>query len=360
MTRDVKGIGDKIQALVDSVNGAINEIKTRTAYDPKTKTAASLQGDASVRRASQDLIRALTDGVAQSSLGSPGLVGVSVDRYGMATFDRTKFTDAYNANPSAVERMFTQGATTTGPVSFVSAGAGAQAGNRVVVVTQAATQASVVGMVGAFPLTVPATIRVKIGSTEVVYPVNSGDTEDATRTGLQAALTTAGARMTVTSSGGGLKITADNYGSSSSFSVDWGAGTYTGVPGADVAGTIGGSAATGSGRQLSVPSTDGTLSGLSVLLTDDSTGSVGSVNYEPGLAQRLSSAVASATDVKSGYVTSGVNNKQTTITDISKSIDSYNLRLTVREQRLRQQYAKLEVTLSSLKSQGSALTSMGG
>ena len=64
--------------------------------------------------------------------------------------------------------------------------------------------------------------------------------------------------------------------------------------------------------------------------------------------------------MKSGYVTSGVNNKQTTITDISKSIDSYNLRLTVREQRLRQQYAKLEVTLSSLKSQGSALTSMGG
>ena len=44
-----------------------------------------------------------------------------------------------------------------------------EAGNRAVVVTVAASQATQVGMAGNFPLTVPATIRIKMGGTEIVF-----------------------------------------------------------------------------------------------------------------------------------------------------------------------------------------------
>lgn len=354
---DAAGLAGKVKALVDAVNSALSEIKTRTAYDPNSKTSASLAGDAAARRATQALTRALSDAISQSTLGSPGLAGVSVDRYGKATFDADKFTAAYNANPAAVERLFVQGATTTGSVEFLSAGSRALPGPRDVVVTLAATQANQVGMVGIFPLTVPATIRIKMGTTEIVYPASPPDSAADTVAGLQSAITDAGLSLSVTESGGGIKVSAAGYGSGGNFEVDFGSGSYTAATGVDAAGTIDGITATGVGRQLSIPATDGTLSGLSVLLTSDSTGPVGSVNYEPGLAQRLSSAIVAATDSSNGYLVQAEAGRQSKIDLLTNSIDSYNTRLEAREKRLRTEFANLEVVLNRLQTQSSMLAS---
>ena len=357
VSADASGLAGKVKALVDAVNGALSEIKTRTAYDPASKKGASLAGDSTARRATQALTRALSDAVGQSALGSPGLAGVSIDRNGTATFDQDKFLAAYAKDPAAVERLFVQGGTTTGSLQFVSAGSRALAGARNVVVTQAATQANQVGMVGIFPLTVPATIRVKMGSTEIVYPASPPATQTDTVSGLQAAINNAGLALTVSASGTGVKITSNNYGSGVAFDADWGSGSYSTAAGTDAAGTIDGITATGVGRQLSVPGSDGTLSGLSVLLTSDATGAVGSVNYEPGLAQRISSAVVAATDSSNGYLNDAESGKQSRIDTLTTSIADYNTRLTSREKRLRTQFANLEVVLNKLKSQGSMLAS---
>ena len=354
---DAEGLSTKVKALVDAVNGALSEIKSRTAYDPASKRAASLAGDAIARTATQALTRALSDAVSQSALGSPGLAGVSIDKDGKATFDAAKFKAAYETNPAAVERMFVQGATTTGGVQFLSAGARAIGGARSVVVTLAATQATQVGMAGAFPLTVPATIRIKMGTTEIVYPATPPGTQSDAVSGLQSAIDAAGLNLTASINGTGIQVKSNNYGSAAGFDIDWGTGSYTTATGVDAQGTIDGVTATGVGRQLSIPSTDGLLSGLSVLLTTDSTGAVGTVNYEPGLAQRLSSAIVAATDATSGYLTNAESGRQSRIDLLTTSIDSYNVRLTSREARLRAQFAKLEVTLNSLKQQSSSLSS---
>jgi flagellar hook-associated protein 2 len=354
---DSSALSDKVKTLVDAVNAALTEIKSRTAYDPSSKSAASLAGDAVARQATQALTRALSDAVSQSALGSPGLAGVSIDRNGAATFDADKFKAAYANDPAAVERLFVQGATTTGSVQFLSAGSRAVAGTRQVVVTLAATQATQVGMAGAFPLTVPATIRIKMGGTEIVYPASPPNSQAQTASGLQQAIDNAGLPLTVTQSGTGLKVTANNYGSGAAFDVDWGSGSYAHAAGTDAAGTIDGVAAVGVGRQLSIPSTDGPLSGLSVLLTDDTIGAVGSISYEPGLAQRISSAVVAATDSSNGYLMNAETGKQSGIDLLTNSIDSYNIRLTAREARLKSQFAALEVTLNSLKNQSSSLAS---
>lgn len=358
VSTDANALATKVQALVDSVNGALTEIKTRTAYDPGSNKAASLAGDSTARRAAQALTRALTDAVGQSALGAPGLAGVSIDRYGAAQFDKAKFLDAFAKDPGAVERLFVQGATTTGDLQFVSAGDRTQAGARDVVVTTAATRADQVGMIGLFPLTVPATIHIRVGSTEVVYSATPPNDAAQTASGLQAAIDNAGLPLTVASDGGGLRVTSKNYGSGATFDADWGTGSYTTSTGTDAVGTIGGVAAKGVGRQLSVSGNDGTLSGMSVLLTSDATGTVGNVNYEPGLAQRISSAVTLATD--SGYLTDATAGKQSRIDLLSKSIDDYNIRLTARESRLRAEFANLEVMLNKLQSQGTMLTSQLG
>ncbi|MFN8051665.1 MAG: flagellar filament capping protein FliD [Acidimicrobiales bacterium] len=354
---DVGTLSDKVKSLVDALNSALSEIKTRTAYDPKSNTAASLAGDATARRATQELTRAVSDVIKQSSLGSPGLAGVSLDRNGNVTFDSAKFASAYASDPAAVQRLFVQGATTTGAVQFTSAGDRAQPGARSVVVTAPATKANNIGMVGAFPLTIPATIRIKIGTTEVVYSAGAGQTDAQTASGLQAAIDSAGLAVKVTASGGGLTAESVNYGSGATFGVDWGSGSYTTVAGTDAAGTIDGVAATGQGRQLTIPATNGQLSGLSVQLTSDATGAVGTVNYEPGLAQRISTVIAAATDSSTGYLMSAEAGKQSGIDLLTTSIDNYNVRLTATQARLKLQYAKLEVTLSTLKQTSTSLSS---
>lgn len=356
VANDVDGLATKVQDLVDAVNAAVSEIKTRTAYDPSSRNAASLAGDSTARQAVQALTRALTDAVQQSPLGSPALAGVSIDRYGAATFDAAKFKAAYAADPAAVERLFVQGGTTTGDVQFVSAGSRAVGGTRNVVVTLAATQATEVGMAGAFPLTVPATIRIKMGSTEIVYPTGPPADQTAVAAGLQAAIDAQGLALTVVVDSGGVRVSSNGYGTAAGFEVDWGTGSYHAVSGTDAEGTIDGVTAVGVGRQLSIPGTDGPLSGLSVLLTSDATGAVGTVDYEPGLAQRLSSAIVAATDSATGYLTAASNGRQSRIDLLTASIDSYNLRLEKREARMRAEFARLEVTLNSLQQQGSNIS----
>jgi flagellar hook-associated protein 2 len=105
--RDPEALATKVQALVTAVNNALANVKSATAYDPTTKRASVLTGDASARRVSQELLRGLMDGVSASPLGSPGLAGVTLKKDGTISFDRAKFLAAYEDDPAAVEALFT-------------------------------------------------------------------------------------------------------------------------------------------------------------------------------------------------------------------------------------------------------------
>jgi flagellar hook-associated protein 2 len=106
---DPDALATKVQALVAAVNNALANVKATTAYDPTTKRASVLTGDPSARRVSQELGRALMDGVPASPLGSPGLAGVTLKKDGTISFDRTKFLSAYEDDPAAVEALFACG-----------------------------------------------------------------------------------------------------------------------------------------------------------------------------------------------------------------------------------------------------------
>jgi flagellar hook-associated protein 2 len=361
VSENVTALSDAVKSLVEAANAALSEISLRTAYDAKNKMGATLNGDAAVRRAAQEITRAIIDVVGTSGVGSAGLAGVKLERTGKFTFDAAAFNTAYTKDPAGVRNLFAQsGSGSVGDVTFVSAGNRARSGTYAVNVTTAAEQATTTGLTGGWPLGAATTVGIKVGSTEVTYEIGAGESAADAVLGLQAAVDAAGLRIDITESGGGLAVTTRDWGAAAKFDVAWDGVSYSSHAGVDVAGTIDGIAAVGAGQQLQVPVTDGRLGGLAVKVTGTTTGALGTVTYGAGIAQRLASAVTRSNDLVDGYLTSAEKGKQTKIDTLTTSIADYDRRLDAREARLRTYWATLEVSLGKLKDQSSWLASQIG
>ena len=352
---DAGGLADKVSALADAVNATLSEIAARTAYDPTSKQAASLTGDSAVRRLAQALNRAVVSTVSQSALSAPGLAGVSTDRYGKITFDRTKFLDAYQKDPAAVRRLFVQGATATGGVSFVGATNDTQAGTATVSVISLATSGSIDGTPAAWSAGVTTPIVVRRGGNSVSVDISAATTVEDARTALASALDGAAFGVDVTVVGGQLRLTSASPGSASSFEVAWDGTSFNAAPGTDVVGEINGVLAAGAGRNLLAASTTPGVPGLTIQTDGVTTGPAGTIEYQPGLAQRLGQVLADATASSNGYLSAAEANRQKRIDDLGSSIDAFDRRLTQHEASLKKQYAALEVALSKFKNQGNWL-----
>ncbi|HEX7095206.1 MAG TPA: flagellar filament capping protein FliD, partial [Acidimicrobiales bacterium] len=106
VVKDPEAIATKVQALVDAINDALARVRTATRYDAATNTVSVLTGDPTARRVGMALTRALLDEVGTSSLGAPGLAGISIDKHGTVTFDKARFLEAYEDDPDAVRALF--------------------------------------------------------------------------------------------------------------------------------------------------------------------------------------------------------------------------------------------------------------
>lgn len=356
-SRDVNAIADKVKAIVDEANKVKKAIDAATAYDVETRKASPLTGDSVSRRILSELNRALSDAVPWATPGSPGLAGVSVDKTGQYTFDSAKFTTAFNADPEGMTKLFVQGGTATdSQVTFVSAGDRARAGTYAVVVTTAAAQATDTGLEGSWPIGSPPTVRVRVGTKEVSYAVQGGDLQTDVADGLNAAFAAGGLALEASVSGSGVKINSTAYGSSAKFDVAWDGSTWETSSGVDVAGTIDGVTATGAGQQLSIAFDHATLGGLALNITATAPGALGNFTYQPGVAQRVSTALLDATDSVTGYLTSSENSLKSRVKFIETQVESMERRLTAFEARLRRQFAALESTLGQLQAQSNWLS----
>ncbi|HET9728041.1 MAG TPA: flagellar filament capping protein FliD [Acidimicrobiia bacterium] len=357
VARDENALADKVQAMVDAANNAKKDIDGLTSYDPNTKTASVLTGDTTTTRLMTSLTNAFINVVSSANPKSPGLAGVSVDKSGNFTFDRSKFLSAYEADPAGVQKLFAQGGTAeSSDVTFVSAGDGAVAGSYDVNITQVALQATNTGLTDWPPVGSP-TVQVRVGSTVVSYAVGGGDTRADVAAGLNAAFASNGLALQATDTGSGVKISTIDYGHTAKFDVDWGDGNgYTSNTGQDVAGTINGIAATGSGQQLLVPFSDKTIGGLALKITATNAGDLGNFTYDPGIAARTQTATVGATDLITGYITSTENELKARIKFVNDEVASMEQRVNAYETMVRQQFAQLEATIGTLKTQSDWLS----
>lgn len=378
---DVTGEATRVQSLVTAANKALADIQHYAGYTTATKTGGPLMGNAVITDLRQQILSLFAAGNGTSNLGTLASAGVSLNKTGTLSFTREKFTTAFNANPSQVIDLFSQGGTyspsalgAAGDVSFSFAGTQTVAGTYAVVVSHSATQAADRGQTLVTKAVGTAeTLSVTMGGATATYSTTAGESLSTVAQGLNSAF--AGSKLGLTAqvvtagaTGAHLEIVSDAYGSAASFTVSstasgagtTGLGNTTGFTGTNVAGTIGGVAATGDGQVLSVPDGTGGPAGLGVVVTASgitTTTTLGTLDYRPGVAQSLASAMNVATNAQSGSITAAVKALTAQATGLNNQISMYQRLESEQRTTLQREFTTMETNLAKLQNEGSMLSS---
>jgi flagellar hook-associated protein 2 len=371
---DASAATTAVQNVVDDANAVLSDIQTDAGYNASTKTGGPLMGSAVLETVTNEIQSIFASVSGSSTLGNALNLGITLNN-GQIQFNKSTFQTAYAANPAQVADMFTQDGTFapsssayTGEVSLSFAGDTTQAGSYDVQISQSAAQATDTGAVlSSGSVSAAEQLTVSMGSQSAQYSTSNGQSLTDVAAGLNAAFATAGMSLSAQVVNGGqqLVLSSDDYGSQSTFTVastnsttgSTGlAGTFTGT---DVAGTINGVTATGQGQFLSAPLSDPTLAGMSLQVTTPGISTLtdlGSLTYQPGIAQSLTSLASTMSDPTKGEITKTVQNLQSQSTGLNSQIAFYANIVSQEQKMLLNQYATLEETIGTLKNQGSALT----
>jgi len=373
VVRDTAAISNSISGFVKAYNDLSSTLTTVSAYNPATKTGALLQGDSTVRSLQSQLRAALTTTITGTSgaLTTLSQVGVSFQKDGSLALDSTKLNNAISNNFNDIAGLFAAvGNATDSLVSFNSASSVTKPGNYAVNISQLATRGTAVGSAAANTTITAATndtlsytingVSTSVTLTAATYTAQSLAAELQSKINSASGLSTAGISVAVTQSAGVLSVTAANYGSGSSVAITGGNGALDlmgGAPiqtaGINVAGSIGGITATGSGQTLIA--TSGDPQDLSISINGGVLGARGMLNYSQGYAYSLnkwSTSILAGDGTLVGR-TNGINKS---ITDISIRRTTLQARLVGIEQRYRMQYSALDAMLTSMNQTSTYLT----
>jgi flagellar hook-associated protein 2 len=386
---DGSSVADDVQSLVSAANQLLSTISTDTAYNTQTKTAGPLNGDPSLNGLAQQVLAAVGEAVGTSAAGSDGTAGESaglaITSQGTVTFDQAAFETAYAKNPSAVQAMFTEGGTFAaalpgyaGQVSVAGANDNTSPGSYAVSVSQSAQQAVDTGsstwasLNSALPQA--ETYTVTGGSATATYAASAGETIADVVNGMNAALASAGidASAAMVGSAGSyqFQLASSAYGSAATFSVaasgsdqlglTSGGSTYTGT---DVAGTINGLAAIGSGQFLSSLNSGDPSNGLVLQVATPgitSATTLGTVTYAPGFGQGLAHIATSALLAPNGIIPVTIAGLQGTLAQVGSEISMQQQLVATQQAALTAEFTNMETTLSRLQSESSFLNEAFG
>jgi flagellar hook-associated protein 2 len=368
-----KGVQDFVKAYND-LNGLL---VAASAANParsagQTGTSGPLNGDAALRTIQAQLRSVLGESLGSGfSLRTLSQVGIAFQRNGTLTLDAGKLSTAATTDPDALAALFaTSGTATDSLVSVRRQTSATQAGSYAVDITQLATQGRLTGSAAA-NLTISSgvndRITLTVDGTSASVDIPAGTYTAETLSAVvqsavngNATLSAAGKGVVIENSGGVLSIVSKGYGSDSAVAVagigaaDLLGASPTASSGVDVAGSINGLAATGSGQVLTGADSSVT-EGLEVEVTGGSTGSRGSVTIGKGFASRISDVVEgflSSTGPLSSR-TAGINRS---IDDITRQRETLERRLTGVQARYLAQFTALDVMLSGMRQTSSFLT----
>lgn len=189
-------------------------------------------------------------------------------------------------------------------------------------------------------------------------------------TGVPAEVTTQGRykmEMTASASGNFLKLAHNNYGSALGFTIAQSSNqlgiTDQEYAGLDVAGTINGETATGTGRTLEGNSGQANIDGLTLLVTITAAdlasqgNAQGSVKITTGVAEKLDRLLDSVTSsIDKGLLANQIQSLGDQVDDSQDQIDLLNQRLEVKRVRLMNQFIGMEQSLARLRQVGDFLT----
>ncbi len=384
INKDTGSVKKNLEAFVKAYNDLDKAIKDMTSYNPETKQAAVLQGDFTAQSVQSQLRKALTGDIAglSGALKNLGQVGISFDKSGKLNLDSTKLTKAIDNNFADIAGLFASvGTATDSTVGYLSSTDKTKPGTYAVSISQLATQGSLTSDAALAPTTTIAsgtswavTLNSAAGSgstntANVTIPAGTYTPDELAKV-VQAAIngnsefSSNGSTVTASIDGSGkLVLSSSKYGSASNIALaDVGGSTVanvfgaaaTPVAGVDVAGTINGLAATGSGQTLTGQAAS-SVDGLKIEITGGAVGDRGTISFSQGYAYQLNNLATSflGTTGLIGSRTEGLNKS---IKDIAKQRDAFNVKLEAIEARYRAQFTRLDTMLASMQSTQSYLT----
>lgn len=160
--------------------------------------------------------------------------------------------------------------------------------------------------------------------------------------------------LTANNQGGG-SLALGIYNQSTTRDMDLGLvnGTYAGQ---NVAGTINGETATGSGQNLSGATGNANTDGLSVKYTGTANGAdAGTIKLTLGLAALLDNTLFDITDSVSGYVSFKQQSLQDSVDSFSTQISEMEARLSLKQEAMVNRFVAMEMALSKIQSQSAWL-----
>jgi len=387
VSADTAGIKQKIQDFVTQYNDLVSYVEAQWKYDAESDQAGTLFGEFTLYAIQDNLVSRLTSPISglPSSLSLLSQVGITLGTNGKLSLDETVLQDKLESDLNGVMRLFSRsGQASNANVIFASATSDAKPSGETgyaVQITQTATRARVTaGAAQTDPLAADEVLTIRgvaisltagMTQSQVIAAINSKKAE----TGVTASATDAtgsgsGNYLTLTSAGYGsnAEVTAvsdKSNGSAGNSGVgnvlvtesdpDGESGNGTGAAGLDVAGTINGEAAEGSGQILE--STAGDSKGLSLIITATAAGSYGTVVYTAGAGASLDDMLSFLTESENGSVKVAQESLQERIENIDEDITKTEAAITRQQDRLLRQFSAMESALGRLQAQSSFIVS---
>lgn len=375
--RDDNQVVDALGAFVDAYNSVASAIQSASGYDSEQEKGAPLIGDSTILAVSHRLRGLLTSTLASSSNSSYNSlksVGISLQKDGTLTLDTEALTTALNSNADAVAGLFlAAGTATDSRVNVALSTSETKAGTYAVNVSAEASRGLMTGSAlgSSAPFTIDSsndslTLSVDGVSSNAITLTQGSYASGAdlaaqlqTRINGDAKFKASGVGVSVSWDNDHLVITSNRYGSASKVTAASGtAASAFGLSGAssttgtDIAGSIGGVAATGSGRALIGT---GDAAGLRLDISGSGTGDRGSVTFTRGFGDLFSSLLDDmlASDGAIQLKSDALSAEGTRIEDQRTALED---RMTTLEERYRKQFERLDVVMAQLQATSNYLT----
>ena len=370
-------IQSAVQSFVTDYNAAQASIKSLTAYNATTKTAAILTGDSTVMSVQTQLRAILNTPLSTAGGGLNNLadVGITFNKDGTLALNSATLSSVLADPTKNIATLFASVGVPSDPlVKFGTATTAAKGGNYAVNISQMATQGTLTGSAAPVTTTIASgsndqfNINVNGIAAAITIPAGSySSTTLAAQVQSQingaAALSAAGITVSVGYDGSGnMLITSNQYGSASTVTAsaagsNGGFANLFGAPvsaaGLDVAGTIGGASAHGIGQTLTA--TTGNPAGLTLNITGGATGARGTVAYAAGIGSQLASLLGNMTSI-SGMIANRTSNLQTRISNIGTKTTQENARLAAIQAQYQKQFSSLDKVMASMSQTSTFLT----
>jgi len=379
ISENTGAVRSAIEDFVSAYNNFVSTANGLTAFNAETGAAAALQGDFTARSAINQVRSALgskADGF-NGPFSSLSEIGITTQANGTLSIDSDALDAAFEDNFDSIAGVFAQvGSINDSGISFEGATSATQVGSYAVEITQLATQGSYVGGAisdpslsalvidgsnDSFSLTVDNVSSGSINITQGSYSsAEALAAEIQSRINGDEALSEAGINVSVAFTAGfELEIRSSNFGSESSVGVSsanasLGLTVAGGVPGQDVAGTIGGIAATGVGKLLTA-AVGSDAEGLRISIDGGGLGFRGNLDVSNGIGVGLSTLLTGLTQ-SNGILDLRTDGLQSSVDRISDDREVLDRRMEALEARYRRQFNALDTLLANIQSTGSFIS----